>query len=233
MNELLSWIQATYPHIYKMGWSGQTGWGTAIYSTFYMTFVSFGIGGAMGLVSGLFLVLTGPRGIAENRVIFWILDKVASILRGIPFIILLSAISPVTRAIVKTSIGMNAALVPLSLSVYPFFARQVQVVLSELDGGVIEAAQASGATFGDLIMVYFREGLPDLIRVTTLTLISLVGYTAMAGAIGAGGLGQVALSYGYLRSNDDVTFLATLLILIFIFVIQFVGDWITRKISHK
>lgn len=233
MNDIILWIQENLPNVYKMGWDGQTGWGTAIYSTIYMTFVSFGIGGVFGLVSGMFLVLTGPGGIAENRVVFWLLDKIASILRGVPFVILLSAIAPVTRIIVGTSIGMNAALVPLSLSVYPFFARQVQVVLSELDGGVIEAAQASGATFWDLIMVYFREGLPDLIRVTTLTLISLVGYTAMAGAIGAGGLGQVALSYGYLRSNDDVTLLATLLILIFIFIIQFLGDALTRKISHK
>lgn len=233
MNDMMLWIQENLPNVYKMGWDGQTGWGTAIYSTIYMTFVSFGIGGFFGLVSGMFLVLTGPGGIAENRVVFWLLDKIASILRGVPFVILLSAIAPITRIIVGTSIGMNAALVPLSLSVYPFFARQVQVVLSELDGGVIEAAQASGATFWDLIMVYFREGLPDLIRVTTLTLISLVGYTAMAGAIGAGGLGQVALSYGYLRSNDDVTLLATLLILIFIFIIQFLGDALTRKISHK
>ena len=122
---------------------------------------------------------------------------------------------------------------PLALSVFPFFARQVEVVLSELDRGVIEAAQASGATFWDIVLVYLREGLPDLIRVTTFALVSLVGYTAMAGAIGAGGLGQVALSYGYLRYNDDVTFLATLLILVIIFAIQFIGDFLTRKISHR
>lgn len=128
---------------------------------------------------------------------------------------------------------MTAALVPLSLSVFPFYARQVQVVLSEMDRGVIEAAQASGATIWDIIRVYLREGLPDLIRVTTLTLISLIGYTAMAGAIGSGGLGNVAISYGYNRSDHDVTFVATLLILIMIFFVQFVGDFLTKKINHR
>ena len=110
---------------------------------------------------------------------------------------------------------------------------KVQVVLSELDRGVIEAAQASGATFWDIVGVYLREGLPDLIRVTTVTLISLVGETAMAGAIGAGGLGNVAISYGYQRFNNDVTLLATFLILLLIFFIQFIGDFLTKKISHR
>ncbi|MGT2711850.1 methionine ABC transporter permease [Streptococcus oriscaviae] len=230
---MLEWIQANFPDVYKLGWDGDTGWLTHTYLTLYMTFASFAVGGFMGLVSGLLLVLTGPRGVIENKTVFWILDKIASIFRAIPFIILLAAIAPFTKLLVGTTIGTTAALVPLALSVFPFFARQVQVVLSELDRGVIEAAQASGATFWDIVMVYLREGLPDLIRVTTLTLISLVGYTAMAGAIGGGGLGQVALSYGYLRYNDDVTFLATFLILVIIFLIQFIGDFLTRKLSHK
>jgi len=228
---MLEWIQTNFPDIYKLGWDGQTGWLTHFNLTLYMTFVSFAFGGFMGLVSGLFLVLTGPRGVIANKTAYWILDKVASIF--IPFIILLAAIAPLTKIIVGKTIGTDAALVPLALSVFPFFARQVEVVLSELDRGVIEAAQASGATFWDIVLVYLREGLPDLIRVTTFALVSLVGYTAMAGAIGAGGLGQVALSYGYLRYNDDVTFLATLLILVIIFAIQFIGDFLTRKISHR
>ncbi len=138
-----------------------------------------------------------------------------------------------TFLIVKTNLGATAALVPLSAATFPFFARQVQVVLSELDRGVIEAAQASGATIFDIIKVYLGEGLPDLIRVSTVTLISLVGETAMAGAIGAGGLGNVAISYGYNRSNTDVTFVATLAILLLIFAIQFIGDFLTRKLSHR
>ncbi|MDO4666658.1 MAG: methionine ABC transporter permease [Streptococcus sp.] len=230
---MINLISTYLPNVYKLGWSGQAGWGTAIYLTLYMTVISFIIGGLMGLIAGLILVLTGPDGILENKIVFWILDKITSIFRAIPFIILLALINPFTRALVGTGIGPTAALVPLSLAVFPFFARQVQVVLSELDRGVIEAAQASGATFGDIVGVYLREGLPDLIRVTTVTLISLVGETAMAGAIGAGGLGNVAISYGYQRYNNDVTILATLLILLLIFFIQFLGDYITRKVSHR
>ena len=134
-----------------------------------------------------------------------------------------------SHLIVKTSIGPNAALVPLSFAVFAFFARQVQVVLAELDGGVIEAA-ASGATFWDIVGVYLSEGLPDLIRVTTVTLISLVGETAMAGAVGAGGIGNVAIAYGFNRYNHDVTILATIIIILIIFTIQFLGDFLTKKL---
>ena len=228
-----NFIQTYLPNVYRMGWSGQAGWGTAIYLTLYMTVASFIIGGLLGLIAGLFLVLTAPGGVLENKVIFWVLDKITSIFRAIPFIILLAVLSPFSHLIVGTSIGPNAAIVPLSFAVFAFVARQVEVVLAELDNGVIEAAQASGATFSDLVGVYLREGLPDLIRVTTVTLISLVGETAMAGAVGAGGIGNVAIAYGFNRYNNDVTILATVIIIILIFTIQFAGDFLTRKLRHK
>ncbi|MFU2180865.1 methionine ABC transporter permease [Streptococcus pluranimalium] len=227
------WIETYLPNVYNIGWTGDNGWLAAINATLYMTIISFIIGGFLGLLAGLFLVLTGPGGVIENRPVFQVLDKVTSVFRAIPFIILLAILAPVTFIIVKTNLGATAALVPLSAATFPFFARQVQVVLSELDRGVIEAAQASGATLFDIIKVYLSEGLPDLIRVSTVTLISLVGETAMAGAIGAGGLGNVAISYGYNRSNTDVTFVATLAILLLIFAIQFIGDVLTRKLSHR
>ncbi|MDY4761850.1 methionine ABC transporter permease [Streptococcus thoraltensis] len=230
---MLEWIQTYLPNVYNIGWTGDNGWLAAINATLYMTIVSFIIGGLLGLLAGLFLVLTGPGGVIENRPVFQVLDKITSVFRAIPFIILLAILAPVTFFIVKTNLGATAALVPLSAATFPFFARQVQVVLSELDRGVIEAAQASGATLFDIIKVYLGEGLPDLIRVSTVTLISLVGETAMAGAIGAGGLGNVAISYGYNRSNTDVTFMATLAILLLIFAIQFIGDFLTRKLSHR
>ncbi|MGT2801730.1 methionine ABC transporter permease [Streptococcus henryi] len=227
------WIQTNFPNIYKIGMEGTNSWPDAIYATLYMTIIAFLIGGFLGLVMGLFLVLTGPDGVIENKAVFQILDKVTSIFRAIPFIILLALIAPVTYWIVGTNLGRTAALVPLAAATFPFYARQVQVVLAELDRGVIEAAQASGATLWDIIKVYLSEGLPDLIRVSTVTLISLVGETAMAGAIGSGGLGTIAINYGYQRSNTDVTILATLLILIIIFIIQFLGDFLTQKLSHK
>ncbi|ESR08675.1 methionine ABC transporter permease, partial [Streptococcus iniae] len=182
---------------------------------------------------GLMLVLMGPGGVIENKQVSWVLDKVTSIFRAIPFVILIAILASFTFLIMGTTLGATAALVPLTFATFPFFARQVQVVFSELDKGVIEAAQASGATFMDIVKVYLSEGLPDLIRVSTVTLISLVGETAMAGAIGAGGLGNVAISYGYNRFNNDVTWVATLLILLLIFAIQFLGDRLTLKFSHK
>lgn len=230
---MLELIQTYLPNVYKLGWSGDAGWGTAIYSTLYMTIIPFLIGGAAGLIAGLFLVLTAPGGVLENRPVHFILDKVASIFRAIPFIILLAIFGPLTRLIVGTTLGEDAANVALSVAVFAFFLRQVQVVMAELDKGVIEAAQASGATTWDLIGVYLSEGLPDLVRVSTVTLISLVGETAMAGAIGAGGLGRTAIAYGYNRFNQDVTWVATLVILLVIFTIQFLGDLVSKRLSHK
>lgn len=230
---MFDWIELYLPNVYKLGWSGDAGWGMAIYNTLYMTIVPFLIGGTAGLSAGLLLVMTRPGGVIENKYLFWILDKIASIFRAIPFIILLAIMAPLTLILVHTILGPNAANVSLSVAVFAFFLRQVQVVLSELDKGVIEAAQASGATTWDIVGVYLSEGLPDLIRVSTVTLISLVGETAMAGAIGAGGLGNTAISYGYNRYNNDVTWVATLIILLLIFAIQFLGDYLTRRVSHR
>ncbi|HEL1074553.1 TPA: ABC transporter permease [Streptococcus equi subsp. zooepidemicus] len=230
---MLELFQAYLPNVYELGWSGDAGWGVAIWNTLYMTIVPFIVGGAIGLFIGLLLVLMGPDGVIENRLVCWLLDKLTSIFRAIPFVILIAILASFTYLIMGTTLGATAALVPLTFATFPFFARQVQVVFSELDRGVIEAAQASGATFWDIVRVYLSEGLPDLIRVSTVTLISLVGETAMAGAIGAGGLGNVAISYGYNRFNNDVTWVATLIILLLIFVIQFIGDSLTRHFSHK
>ncbi|HEP1480416.1 TPA: methionine ABC transporter permease [Streptococcus pyogenes] len=226
-------IQTYLPNVYELGWSGDAGWGLAIWNTLYMTIVPFIVGGAIGLLLGLLLVLTGPDGVIENKTICWAIDKVTSIFRAIPFVILIAILASFTYLLLRTTLGATAALVPLTFATFPFYARQVQVVFSELDKGVIEAAQASGATFWDIVKVYLSEGLPDLIRVSTVTLISLVGETAMAGAIGAGGLGNVAISYGYNRFNNDVTWVATIIILLIIFAIQFIGDSLTRRFSHK
>lgn len=230
---MLELFQAYLPNVYELGWSGDAGWGVAIWNTLYMTIVPFIVGGAIGLFIGLLLVLMGADGVIENRMVCWLLDKLTSIFRAIPFVILIAILASFTYLIMGTTLGATAALVPLTFATFPFFARQVQVVFSELDRGVIEAAQASGATFWDIVRVYLSEGLPDLIRVSTVTLISLVGETAMAGAIGAGGLGNVAISYGYNRFNNDVTWVATLIILLLIFAIQFIGDSLTRHFSHK
>ena len=183
---MTSFLTHYMPNVVQLGWTGDTGWGTSIVQTLYMTFWPAIFGGILGLIFGVALVITKPGGILENAFWFGLCDKVVSLFRAIPFIILLAFIAPFTQLLVGTQIGMTAALVPLSLGVFPFFARQVQVALESVDSGKVEAAQALGATNTDIIFdVYIREARSELVRVSTVTLISLIGLTAMAGAIGA------------------------------------------------
>ena len=187
---MTSFLTHYMPNVVQLGWTGDTGWGTSIVQTLYMTFWPAIFGGILGLIFGVALVITKPGGILENAFWFGLCDKVVSLFRAIPFIILLAFIAPFTQLLVGTQIGMTAALVPLSLGVFPFFARQVQVALESVDSGKVEAAQALGATNTDIIFdVYIREARSELVRVSTVTLISLIGLTAMAGAIGPGDWG--------------------------------------------
>lgn len=231
---MTSFLTHYMPNVVQLGWTGDTGWGTSIVQALYMTFWPAIFGGILGLIFGVALVITKPGGILENAFWFGLCDKVVSLFRAIPFIILLAFIAPFTQLLVGTQIGMTAALVPLSLGVFPFFARQVQVALESVDSGKVEAAQALGATNTDIIFdVYIREARSELVRVSTVTLISLIGLTAMAGAIGAGGLGNTAISYGYNRFNNDVTLVATLLVLLLVLIVQLVGDWLAQRLNHQ
>ncbi|MGM9903442.1 ABC transporter permease [Enterococcus sp. 10A9_DIV0425] len=201
--------------------------------TLYMSFWTALIGGLLGLLCGIVLVVTRPNGLLENPIFYGILDKMINIVRSIPFIILLSLLAVTTRFLVGTTIGAKAALVPLIFGVVPFFARQVEIALLEVDHGVIEAAQAMGTSpAGIIFRVYLVEGLPGIIRVSALTIINVIGLTAMAGAVGAGGLGNLAISRGYNRFQTDVTIVATLLILILVFLSQWISNLLIKKISH-
>ena len=231
MSELIS---KYLPNVANLGWTGDSGWGTALFQTIFMTFWPAVIGGLLGLIFGLALVLTKDGGILANRAWFNLCDKIVSFFRAIPFIILLAFIAPFTQLVVGTQIGTTAALVPLSLGVFPFFARQVEVALESVDRGKVEAAQALGSTNWDIIFdVYLSEARSELVRVSTVTLISLIGLTAMAGAIGAGGLGNTAIAYGYNRFNNDVTVVATFLVLILVLIVQLDGDWLAKKLNHQ
>ena len=211
-----------FPNVVQLGWSGDSGWGTSIGQTLYMTFWPAVFGGILGVLFGV------------NKTLFSISDKIVSLFRAIPFIILLAFIAPFTQLIVGTQIGTTAALVPLSLGFFPFYARQVQVALESVNYGKIEAAQAIGATNTDIIFeVYLREARSELVRVTTVSLISLVGLTAMAGAVGAGGLGNTAIAYGYDRFCNDITIVATLLVLLLVIIIQLVGDVLAKAVNHQ
>lgn len=228
---MIQWLEKVLPNVVSMGWGGDYGWWQSIYQTFYMTFFSAIAGGLLGLIFALILIITDNDGILPNRTIFWLADKIVSIFRAIPFIILLFVISPFTHLIIGTTLGATAALVPLSLSVAPFYARQVQVALKAVDYGKIEAAQALGSNNRDILGIYIKESLPEIIRVSTVTLISLIGLTAMAGAIGSGGLGNTVVTFGQ-QSKYDVVWVGTLMLLMLIFLVQAIGDFLAKKTNH-
>lgn len=201
--------------------------------TLYMMFFSAIITGIIGLAIGIILVVTDSGRILENKFLYSIIDKITNLFRAIPFVILLAFIAPVTRALVGTRIGATAAIVPLVFSTVPFFAKQVEQALSEVDPGVIEAAQSMGeSSFGIITSVYLREGLPSLIRASSITLISLLGLTTMAGTIGAGGIGNLAIKVGYNRYKDDVIVVSIVIILIIVYLIQAVANYLIKKTSH-
>lgn len=217
-----------FPHVLTMQ---GTIW-QATLETLYMTVASAVIAGVIGLLTGLLLVVTQPGGIIQDRSFYSVLDKVVNLLRSVPFIILLAVISPLTSFLVGTTVGTTAALVPLVMGIFPFYARQIQNALQEVGQGVVEAAQSMGLSNWEIIFrVYLREGLADIIRVSTLTVISLIGLTTMAGAVGAGGLGNVAISIGYARFQNDVTFVCMIILLIMVFVIQFIGDRLASRFT--
>lgn len=201
--------------------------------TFYMLFLSAIFSGIFGLIIGVILVVTNDGGILENKKIYSLLDKITNLFRAVPFIILLAVISPITNLIVGTRIGPTAAIVPLVFSCVPFFAKQVEQALAEVDRGVIEAAEAMGnSPFEIITAVYLREGLPSLVRASSITLISLLGLTAMAGTIGAGGIGNLAIAVGYNRYKNDVVIISVIVILIIVYAIQGVANLIIKKTSH-
>lgn len=205
----------------------------ALRQTLYMTFWTALVGGIIGILLGILLIVTRPGGLSENPLFFQLFDKIINIVRSIPFIIMLSLLALTTRFLVGTTIGEKAALVPLIVGVVPFYARQIENALLEVDQGVIEAAQAMGTgTFGIIFRVYLVEGLPGIIRVSAVTIINVIGLTAMAGAVGAGGLGNLAISRGYNRFQTDVTIVATLLILLLVFISQFISNQLIKKITH-
>lgn len=204
------------------------------WETIMMTFVSGFFGFLLGLPAGILLFLTRKGQILEHIAINRVLSVLVNIFRSIPFIILIVWMIPFTRALVGTSIGVSAALVPLSIGAAPFIARLVENSLLGLPSGLIEAARALGATPLQIVYkVLLPEALPSLINAASITLITLVGYSAMGGAVGAGGLGQIGYQYGYI--GYDVTIMNTVLVLLvaLVFIIQFSGDALSKYFDHR
>lgn len=202
--------------------------------TVYMTFTATFFASLLGIPLGVMLYATRPGRFLENRAVHYPLGMVVNIGRSIPYLILALSIIPVTRFIVGVSIGNTAAIVPLTLSATPFIARMVENMLNEVPGGLIEAAQAMGARPVQIVRkVLLPEALPGIINAITITLIALIGYSAIAGALGAGGLGKIAYNYGYLRYRPDIMFATVCIIVVLVQTIQWTGDAFARRFDHR
>ncbi len=207
--------------------------GQAVLETFIMTVWSGAISFVLGLFLGIVLTVTKKGAVLENRAVFQVLDKTVNLFRSIPFIILLTGVMPLSRLIMGTAIGVRGAIVPLVFGTVPFFARQIESALAEVDGGLVEAALSMGLSPVDIIFrVYLRESVGPIVRGTTITTISLIGLTAMAGAVGAGGLGNYAIMYGHDRNQVDVTWVTIIVLVLAVSLIQHIGTAIIKKNTH-
>ncbi|MGL4208311.1 MAG: methionine ABC transporter permease [Candidatus Adiutrix sp.] len=202
--------------------------------TVFMVSVSSSLTALFGIPLGLLLVVTRPNHILSNPKFYKILGAVINAARSIPFIIFMLFLIPLTRALVGTSIGPTAVIVPLTLAALAFMARLVESSLLELNYGVIEAAQAAGATSWQIIWhVLLPESRPGLIQAVTITTISLIGYSAMAGAVGGGGLGDLAIRYGYQRYQMDVMLITVIILMVAVQIIQLFGDYLALKFTRR
>lgn len=214
MDKLPAFFEAIRDTLIMVGWSGS------------IAFI-------LGLFFGIVITVTKPGGILENKIIYQVLDKLINFFRSIPFIILLTWVIPISRAIMGTAINVEGAIVPLIMGTVPFFSRQVEGALAETDHGLIEAALSMGSSPLEIIFrVYLRESISAIARGTTITAISLVGLTAMAGAVGSGGLGDFAIRYGHDRNMTDVTWVTVIVVFILVSVIQLIGNLVVKKCRH-
>ncbi|MEG0563089.1 methionine ABC transporter permease [Anaerorhabdus sp.] len=206
----------------------------ALNETLFMTFTSLILSVIFGLIIGVLLFSTQSEGLYKNKVLNVVTDFIINVLRAIPFIIILILVIPFTKMLVGTMLGAKAAIPSLVIAATPFYARLAVIAFTEVDKGTIEASKAMGASKLEIITkVLIPEALPALVSGICVTGISLVSYTAMAGAIGAGGLGNLAYLYGFARRDNVVLFSATVLVIIIVFIIQGVGDYIVKKIDKR
>lgn len=200
--------------------------------TLYMIAISTILSSIIGFLLGIILAVTDNGGLKPNKYIYGLLGGIINILRSVPFIILAVAIIPLTRILVGTSVGENAAIIPLTIAASPFIARLVEGSLKEVNKSLIEAAKSFGASNIQIIFkVMIKEAIPSIISNLTLAIISILGLTAMAGAIGAGGLGAVGLTYGYQSFNDTIMYTTVILLMILVGIIQFVGNFLYKKLK--
>lgn len=206
----------------------------ATLETLQMVGLSSLLTAVLGLPLGLLLAATARGGLTSNALVNRVVGFVANVVRSVPFLILMIAVIPFTRFVVGSSLGWQAAVVPLTIGAVPFFARLVETAVREVSPGKVEAARVIGATrFGIVVQVLVREALPALVASLTVTVIALVGYSAMAGVIGAGGLGSLAISYGYQRFEPAVMVACVVVIVLIVVVVQAAGDALARRLDHR
>lgn len=204
----------------------------AFNETVFMTFYSTIFSVIFGFILAVILTISAEDGLRPNKVVYKILDVIINILRSFPFIILMVFIIPLTRAIVGTSIGKEAAIVPLTFAAAPFVARIIESSLREVDKGVIEAVKSFGASdFQIIFKVMLKEAVPSIVSGLTLTIISIIGYSAMAGTVGGGGLGYLAVSYGYQRFQKDVMIITVIILIIIVQALQMLGNYLYKKLN--
>ena len=223
LNNIIPNVMAKLPDFYA-----------AIGDTLLMVVWSGAISFVLGLALGVLLTVTKPGGILENKVVYQIVDKLVSLFRSIPFIILLTWVMPVTRAIMGTTINVKGAIVPLVVSAAPFIARMVETSLAEVDAGVVEAAQSMGAsTFQIIWKVYLPEAKPSLVLGGAISIVTILGYTAIAGTVGAGGLGDIAVRYGHQRFITSVMWVTVVILIILVQVVQSLFGWFSKRIDKR
>lgn len=204
----------------------------AVWVTLKMVFLSGVFGTLLGFVIGIVLTITQKGGLCENIVVNRILDVIVNVVRSFPFIILMISIIPLTRLIMGTSIGDSAAVVPLTVAAAPFIGRIIQNALNEVDPGLIEAAKSFGASKGQIVIrVMLKEAVPAIVSGLTLAVINLLSCSAMAGAVGAGGLGAVALTYGYQNFNETIMYSICAILVILVAILQYLGDFLYKKLK--
>nr|WP_309241975.1 methionine ABC transporter permease [Brevibacillus daliensis] len=206
----------------------------AIWETGYMVSLSLVLSALVGIPLGVLLVITSKGHLKPMPALYQVLSIIVNIFRSIPYIVLIIILIPVTRVLINTSIGPNAAILSLVVGAAPFVARLVETSIREVDKGVIEASQSMGATTWQIIYkILLPESLPGIISGVTVTAISLVGFSAMAGVVGAGGLGAMAYNYGFNGFKTDIMIVTTVLLIVMVQVIQMIGDVIARKLDHR
>ncbi|MDB5964947.1 MAG: transporter permease [Polaromonas sp.] len=207
---------------------------SSLWETMVMVGISGIVGAALGIPLGVYLRLSDQGGVLENTFANRVVGGTVNAVRSTPFIILLVAIIPLTRFITGSSIGTAAAVVPLTIAAAPFVARLVEASLREVDHGLVEAALAMGATTRQIVLkVLLPEALPGIVAGVTITFVSLTGDSAMAGAIGGGGLGDLGIRYGYQRFLPEIMLAVVLVLILFVQAVQSLGDWAVRRLSHK